>query len=456
MNITKRREAALVAGVLALALVAAACGSDNSSSGVDDARRRARRGDHDGRRRRPRRPAGATTTVKVSGTIQGSGSTFQQPYQERGRRRLHRRPTAARPSPTAAAAPARAAPTSKNKVVDFAGSDSPYADADKPAEPILYFPILSRADHRVLQPVRASTSCSSRPDTIAKIFQRQITTWNDPAIAADNPGVTLPATAITVAHRSDGSGTTQNFTKYLVAAAPTTWTLEDRVHRRVAGRHPGRQRQRRRGPDRQAAPTARSATSTLRRRGRQARRSPRSRTGGQVHRARRRSRPRRPATASTVKPDLTFIALNTVGADGLPDHGARPGSSSTRRSPTPPKGNAAQGVRQLPRSPTARSCWPTSTSPRCRRRSSSRPSPSSTRSRSAEPIRPRATTPVPAAPRRRPGTRSTREDHDRTSPPPPERRRATARTSAAGGAGRPRSSAWSRCSPASRCWPSWS
>ncbi len=50
-------------------------------------------------------------------------------------------------------------------------------------------------------------------DTIAKIFCRTIKTWNDPTIAADNPGVTLPSTAITVAHRSDGSGTTQNFTE---------------------------------------------------------------------------------------------------------------------------------------------------------------------------------------------------------------------------------------------------
>jgi phosphate transport system substrate-binding protein len=63
-------------------------------------------------------------------------------------------------------------------------------------------------------------------DTIAKIFQRDIKTWNDPAIAADNPGVTLPSTAITVAHRSDGSGTTQNFTAYLVAASPSVWKLK--------------------------------------------------------------------------------------------------------------------------------------------------------------------------------------------------------------------------------------
>jgi len=63
------------------------------------------------------------------------------------------------------------------------------------------------------------------PDTLADIFQAKITKWNDPAIAKDNQGVSLPATPITVAHRSDGSGTTNNFTKYLTAAAPSSWKL---------------------------------------------------------------------------------------------------------------------------------------------------------------------------------------------------------------------------------------
>ena len=52
-----------------------------------------------------------------------------------------------------------------------------------------------------------------------------IKTWNDPKIAADNPGATLPSTAVTVAVRSDGSGTTSAFSKYLAKAAPSTFTL---------------------------------------------------------------------------------------------------------------------------------------------------------------------------------------------------------------------------------------
>src|SRR5262249_43646022 len=64
------------------------------------------------------------------------------------------------------------------------------------------------------------------PVTIAKIFQGGIKKWNDPAIAADNAGAKLPDLDIVVVRRADGSGTTQNFTEYLVAAAPGVWTLK--------------------------------------------------------------------------------------------------------------------------------------------------------------------------------------------------------------------------------------
>lgn len=60
--------------------------------------------------------------------------------------------------------------------------------------------------------------------TIAKIFSLKITKWNDPAIAADNPGQTLPDSAITVVSRADGSGTTANFTSYLSQTQPSIWT----------------------------------------------------------------------------------------------------------------------------------------------------------------------------------------------------------------------------------------
>ena len=61
--------------------------------------------------------------------------------------------------------------------------------------------------------------------TLAKIFTGKITKWNDPAIAAQNSGATLPSTVIQTVHRSDSSGTTDNFTKYLGSVAKSDYTL---------------------------------------------------------------------------------------------------------------------------------------------------------------------------------------------------------------------------------------
>jgi phosphate transport system substrate-binding protein len=72
------------------------------------------------------------------------------------------------------------------------------------------------------------------PEVTAKIFKGDITTWNDPAIAAVNAGVTLPATPIKVFFRSDESGTTENFQKYLNAAAASVWT--DKPAKKWAGK----------------------------------------------------------------------------------------------------------------------------------------------------------------------------------------------------------------------------
>jgi phosphate transport system substrate-binding protein len=108
---------------------------------------------------------------------------------------------------------------------DFAGTDSLVKDTDGPAAgSFLYVPT-------VAAPITVSYNLSGvdklqlSPETLAKIFQRDIKTWDDAAIKADNPGVNLPSKNITVAHRSDGSGTTSNFTKYLNAAAKDVWKL---------------------------------------------------------------------------------------------------------------------------------------------------------------------------------------------------------------------------------------
>jgi phosphate transport system substrate-binding protein len=115
-----------------------------------------------------------------------------------------------------------------NGVVQFAGTDAPYKTTDpQPPSPFLYFPT-------VVAPITVSYNVSGvsgvsglklSGDTIAKIFEGQVTTWNDAAIKADNPKAKLPSTKITVVHRSDSSGTTANFTNFLTKAAPTAWTL---------------------------------------------------------------------------------------------------------------------------------------------------------------------------------------------------------------------------------------
>ena len=67
-------------------------------------------------------------------------------------------------------------------------------------------------------------SLNMSPATIGGIFAGTITQWDDPAIAADNEGVELPDLAIVPVNRADDSGTTENFTEYLEAAAPEAWT----------------------------------------------------------------------------------------------------------------------------------------------------------------------------------------------------------------------------------------
>ncbi len=74
--------------------------------------------------------------------------------------------------------------------------------------------------------VEGVDSLNMSAETIANVFNGTITTWNDDAIAADNPDADLPDTAIAVIHRSDDSGTTTNFTDYLFKASEGAWTTE--------------------------------------------------------------------------------------------------------------------------------------------------------------------------------------------------------------------------------------
>ena len=113
-------------------------------------------------------------------------------------------------------------------IVQFAGSDAPLKDTEQAAaetqngSPILHIPTVFGAIVMAYNVGGISKPINFSPDVIGKIFTGQITNWNDPALAADNAGLNLPDLAITVAHRSDGSGTTNAFTKYLCKVS-TDW-----------------------------------------------------------------------------------------------------------------------------------------------------------------------------------------------------------------------------------------
>jgi phosphate transport system substrate-binding protein len=114
--------------------------------------------------------------------------------------------------------------------VDFAGSDAPLAPrqidaavkrcAGNPAWhlPLVFGPIA------LVYNLADVDSLVVNADMLAKIFSGAITSWNDPAITALNPGVALPDTEITPVYRSDSSGTTDNFQNYLTVAAPESWS----------------------------------------------------------------------------------------------------------------------------------------------------------------------------------------------------------------------------------------
>ncbi|MDQ1131056.1 phosphate ABC transporter substrate-binding protein PstS [Microbacterium sp. SORGH_AS_0888] len=110
---------------------------------------------------------------------------------------------------------------------DFAGSDSPLnADQTTQSKQLcteggVNIPIYLDGVAIIFN-IPGVTQLTLSGETIAKIFNLQITDWSDPAITKDN-GTALPAGAITTVARSDGSGTTQNFTNYLAATQSAAW-----------------------------------------------------------------------------------------------------------------------------------------------------------------------------------------------------------------------------------------
>jgi len=107
------------------------------------------------------------------------------------------------------------------QTVDFGASDGPMSDENLSKAPgkLLHIPTVAGADV-VAYNLPGNPALKFDADTIAGIFLGQIKKWNDPKIAATNPGVKLPDKDIVVVHRSDGSGTTFIFTDYLSKISP--------------------------------------------------------------------------------------------------------------------------------------------------------------------------------------------------------------------------------------------
>jgi phosphate transport system substrate-binding protein len=201
----RRRQQVMTAGaaVIVMALSLAACSSSSPSSG-----------------------GSSSSSSALTGTINGSGSTLQLTYQQAAIQAFK----SVQPSITVnygAGGSGKGRTDLASGTVNYAGSDSPIPStetANFKGKTVLYFP-------DVIAPVTVSYNLSSvkslklSAPVIAGIFQAKITKWNDSAIAADNPGVSLPSTPITIAHRSDSSGTTANFSNFLVKATGDGWKL---------------------------------------------------------------------------------------------------------------------------------------------------------------------------------------------------------------------------------------
>ncbi len=223
MKKRKSRLTGLISVLAVLSLFVAACGSSSKSAKKETTTTAAST--------TPTSAAAKGDLAKLSGKLDGGGSSFQDTFEQKATSDFDAAVKGAGGSTTITYTKSGSSDGKKglaDKTLDFAGSDSPIKPEEKASfgsRKILYFPIVA-GPIAVAYKLKGVTKLNLSADTIAKIFQAQITTWDDAAIKADNPGATLPSTKISVVHRSDGSGTTSNFTKFLVAASPKVWKLD--------------------------------------------------------------------------------------------------------------------------------------------------------------------------------------------------------------------------------------
>jgi len=208
----RQRVATVGVAAVATALGLAACSSSSSSSAATGTSSSA---------------TSSASSSTVSGTIKAAGSTFQTNFQQEAISAFK----SVDPNITVDYDPVGSgtgrADLYANTVL-FAGSDSPVPAKEASKVPagktILYFPV-QIGPIAMAYNLPGVTGLKLDATVLAGIFQGTIKTWDDPAIKALNPGMSLPSTTITLAVRSDSSGTTANFSQYLVDAAPSAWKL---------------------------------------------------------------------------------------------------------------------------------------------------------------------------------------------------------------------------------------
>ena len=212
------KQVVAASGAVAAAIALAACSSSSSSSSSAPASTAAS----------PSASASTSASASsASGTISGAGSTFQTNFQQGAISAFK----SVDPNITVNYNPVGSG-TGRTDLyansVLYAGSDSPIPSKetkDVPAgKTVLYFPVQ-------IGPIAIAYNVSGVSDlkldatVLGEIFSGKITTWNDPAIKALNPSASLPSSSINLEVRSDSSGTTANFSQYLVDAAGSAWTL---------------------------------------------------------------------------------------------------------------------------------------------------------------------------------------------------------------------------------------
>jgi phosphate transport system substrate-binding protein len=156
-------------------------------------------------------------------TLTGSGSTFDAPFFSVAFAKYQQQHPAVSIGYSAVGSSAGIAAFSAGQI-DFGASDVPMTAAEQAAAkggPVTQVPVDLGGEgiaYHLSLPAGARLHLTG--PVLAAIYLGQITRWNDPAITALNPGITLPPALITVVHRSDGSGTTYIFSNYLSAVSP--------------------------------------------------------------------------------------------------------------------------------------------------------------------------------------------------------------------------------------------